>query len=127
MKSNLGAFCWNELATPNIEAAKDFYGKLLGWQFTDHDMGDTTYTMIHCEGEKFGGMWHIANEHKDQIPPHWMGYILVNDVAATLEQAKTMGATVKVPTTAAGDLGLFGIIMDPAGAHIAFWQAIENK
>ena len=125
-KSQFGAFCWYELATTNTQTAKDFYGKLLGWKFTDHEMGDTTYTMIECEGEKFGGMWHIPNEQKDQIPPHWLGYILVNDVAETVEQARSMGATVKMPPTAAGDFGRFAIIMDPTGAHIAFWQSIEK-
>src|SRR6201986_4062246 len=28
-----GAFCWNELYTSDLEAAKRFYGELFGWQW----------------------------------------------------------------------------------------------
>ncbi len=122
--SKIGEFCWNELATPDLKAAKDFYGKLLGWTFSEHEMGDCTYTMIKSKEGEFGGIWQIPNDQKDQIPPHWMGYILVDDVEATLEKAKSMGATVKLPITKAGDMGLFMVIADPTGAPIAFWQRL---
>lgn len=122
----IGEFCWNELATPNVKAAKDFYGKVLGWEFTDHDMGDMTYTMIKCGGGKeFGGIWQIPNDKKNEIPPHWMGYILVDNVDSILTKAKNAGATIKMPVTPAGDFGRFAIIVDPTGAHIAFWQSLK--
>lgn len=121
----IGEFCWNELATPNVKAAKDFYGKVLGWEFTDHDMGDMTYTMIKRGAKEFGGIWQIPNDQKNEIPPHWMGYILVDDVESTLTKAKNEGATVKMPVTPAGDFGRFAIIVDPTGAHIAFWQSLK--
>ena len=119
----IGAFCWNDLATPNVKASKEFYGELLGWKFTDVDMGEVTYTMIQCEDEEFGGMWQIPTEQNDHIPPHWMAYILVDDIENTLSKAIKMGATVKLPITQAGEKGCFSIIIDPTGAHIAFWQS----
>jgi uncharacterized protein len=120
--TKLTEFCWNELATTNVHAAKEFYSKLLGWQFTDHAMGDITYTMIKSGDEAFAGIWQIPSEKRDQIPPHWMSYILVKDVESTLEKAKSLGAEVTVPVTKAGDKGSFAIIADPTGAHIAFWE-----
>lgn len=125
-KPEVGEFCWNELATPNIKAAKDFYGELLGWTFTEIDMGDTSYTMIKRNNEGFGGIWHIPTDKQDEIPPHWMGYILVDDIESTLENAKKLGATVKMPVTQVGDMGKFIIIVDPTGAHIAFWQTLQQ-
>ncbi len=121
-KPKMGEFCWNELATANVKGAKDFYGKLLGWEFTEHDTGDMTYTMIGTGEHKFAGIWQIPTEQKDQIPPHWMSYILVDDLEGVFAKAKSLGATVKVPVTQAGDMGSFFIINDPTGAHIAFWQ-----
>ncbi|KTD24267.1 MULTISPECIES: VOC family protein [Legionella] len=119
-----GDFCWNELATSNVQAAKDFYGKLLGWKFTEENTsGDMTYTMITNSNHTFGGIWQIPTEQKDQIPPHWMGYILVDDIEQTLEKAKSLGATVKMPVTEVGEMGRFIVIMDPTGAHIAFWES----
>lgn len=123
---NIGEFCWNELATSNVKAAKDFYGKVLGWEFVDHTMDDMTYTMIKKADKEFGGIWQIPTEQKDQIPPHWMAYVLVENVEHTLEKAKNSGATVIRPVTAAGDMGLFAIIQDPTGARLAFWQALSK-
>jgi len=121
-----GEVCWTELATSDVHSAKKFYAELLGWQFTDYDMGDSTYTMIKAKNDEFGGMWHIPKDQQEQCPPHWMSYILVEDIDATLKQAQKLGATIVKPVTQAGDMGLFIIIQDPAGAHIAFWQVLNS-
>lgn len=63
-----GEFCWNELAVADKEAAKSFYGQLLGWTFTDHDMGEYTYTMIKNRDQEFGGLWQIPNDRQEEIP-----------------------------------------------------------
>jgi len=118
----VGEFCWNELATPNLKAAKDFYGKMFGWEFSDHEMGNTTYTMIRKGNKDFGGIWSIPKEQQNQIPPHWMTYILVDDLDKALVKAQKHGAKVIKGATQAGEMGRFGIIVDPTGAHIAFWQ-----
>ncbi|MGQ3888288.1 VOC family protein, partial [Legionella sp. CNM-1927-20] len=39
-------FCWHELITPQLNKAKDFYTKLLGWKFIEHDVNNSAYTMI---------------------------------------------------------------------------------
>lgn len=122
---NYGEVCWNELATPNAQAAKDFYSKMFGWQYTDVPMGNDTYTMVKKNGKEFGGIWSIPKDQQNQIPPHWMTYILVEDLDKALEQAKKLGATIMKGATQAGDLGRLGIIVDPTGAHIAFWQSFK--
>lgn len=121
----LGEFCWTELATSNVQAAKDFYGKVFGWQFVDQSMGDTTYTMIKLNDQSFGGIWAIPKDKEGQIPSHWMSYILVEDVEKSLEKALKNGAAVMKPVTRAGDMGLFAIITDPTGASIALWQPLK--
>ncbi|CDZ76272.1 27 kDa antigen Cfp30B [Legionella massiliensis] len=123
----VGEFCWNELATNDVNAAKDFYGNLLGWTFSEHKTDDSIYTMIKHKDGEFGGMWQIPNEQKNQIPPHWMGYILVDDIESTLNNATKLGATVKMPVTQVGEMGRFIVIADPTGAHIAFWQTLNQK
>lgn len=120
-----GTFCWNELATPNLQAAKTFYGDVLGWTFTEHEMGEMTYIKISMGGQEFGGMWQIPTAEKDHIPPHWMGYIYVEDIQQTVEKAEKAGASITMPITPAGNFGLFAVIEDPTGAHIAFWQALS--
>ena len=31
-----GTFSWTDLATPDAQASKDFYGGLFGWDFEDN-------------------------------------------------------------------------------------------
>ena len=45
-----GAFSWSELTTSDPKEARRFYGKLLGWQFQDMDMGTGMYTVINVGG-----------------------------------------------------------------------------
>lgn len=122
-----GEFVWNELATTNLQGAKDFYSKVFGWEFTDKDMGDMTYTFIKKGDKEFGGIWSIPAEQQSQIPPHWLAYILVEDVEKSLEKARQNGATVIKPVQKAGEMGLFAIIKDPSGAHLALWQSLKPK
>jgi len=116
-------FCWNELATPNVEAAKEFYSRCFGWTFIDHKMDHGTYTMIKHGDQEFAGMWHITDDMAKDVPPHWMSYILVDDIDEMLLKVQKNGASVKVPVTKAGEFGRFAVITDPTGAHIAMWQA----
>jgi len=125
-KPKIGEFCWNELATTNLPAAKDFYGKVFGWKFSDHEMGDTTYTMIKTNDQDFGGIWSIPKDQQKHIPPHWMAYILVANLEESVAKAQKNGATVVKPATNAGDMGRLAVITDPAGAHIALWQPLKK-
>lgn len=124
--SRTGEFVWNELATPNVQAAKDFYGKVFGWEFVDHKMGDMTYTIIKKGQKEFGGIWAIPEAQQSQIPPHWIAYILVDNIEESLEKARKNGATVIKPVQKAGDMGYFTIVKDPTGAHIALWQSLKK-
>jgi len=125
-ENKAGELCWTELATTNVQAAKDFYGKVFGWQFTDHDMGDMKYTLVKVNGKEFGGMWSIPKEKEKHIPPHWMGYILVENLEDSLAKATKSGASIVKPADNAGEFGRFAIITDPTGAHIALWQNLKS-
>lgn len=122
-KPNGSEFCWNELATRNVQAAKEFYGKIFGWEFTDEKTGDMTYTVIKNKEEGLGGIWQIPDEKKDKIPPHWLGYVSVENLEHVVKEAEKLGATIIVQPKPVGDWGRFAVIEDPVGAHLAFWQS----
>lgn len=122
--SHQGEFCWNELMTPNVKKAKEFYSSLFGWETHDHDMGDKTYTMFKCAGKDIGGM--MQTPPGQNIPPHWMSYVYVDDLDSTIAKAKSLGALIKVDKTQVADFGRFAIIEDPTGAHIAVWQSLKE-
>lgn len=121
-QTTAGQFCWNELATPNLTMAKEFYSKVLGWQFHELPAGEMTYTIVKADGKDIAGIWQIPAEQQAHIPPHWLAYILVEDVEAALAKAVAHGGKAVKEVTQAGDMGRFAIITDPTGAHLAFWQ-----
>jgi predicted enzyme related to lactoylglutathione lyase len=126
MMPKSGEFVWNELATPDLKATKDFYGKVFGWEFVDKKMDTMTYTIVKKENKEFGGIWAIPKEQQSQIPAHWVPYILVDNIEQTLEKARQNGATVLKPAQKAGDMGMFAIIKDPTGASVALWQNLKK-
>lgn len=126
MAPKIGEFVWNELATANVQGAKDFYGNVFGWEFVDKKTDEMTYTMIKKGNKEFAGIWAIPTAQQNQIPPHWLAYILVENVEQSLEKARQNGATVIKPVQKVGDMGLFAVIQDPTGAHVALWQAIKK-
>lgn len=125
--SQFGEICWSELATNDVKTAKDFYGNLFGWEFKDNNMDGMTYTEIKSNNKVFGGIWGIPKEMQQHIPPHWMSYVLVENVDTSLEKAMTNGCSVKKEATNVGDFGRFAVIQDPTGAHIALWQMLRAK
>jgi uncharacterized protein len=122
-----GEFCWNELMTPNPEAAKQFYSKLLGWEFeTENINQESPYFMIKKGELPIGGMMQIPKDKENHIPPHWGSYIFVEDLKATVEKAKSLGAKIVVDITPVKDFGHFAVIQDPTGAYISFWHSVKR-
>ncbi len=109
-----------ELATTNLNKAKDFYGSLFDWKLEDVEMGGgETYTMVKVGDGTGGGMMRQPMAGQ---PSMWLAYVLVDDVKETTAKAKSLGAKVIRDVSEVPNMGQFAIIMDPTGAGIAFWQ-----
>ena len=113
-----GTFCWNELATRDLDAAKRFYTELLGWQFQVSDAAGMAYHEIVAGGEHIGGLYQMTAEYGG-MPSHWMAYVAVEDVDASAKRAEELGAKVCVPPTDIPNTGRFCLITDPTGANIS--------
>lgn len=116
-----GTFCWNELATKDVEAAKKFYTELLGWQLQAGETAGMIYNEIVANGEHVGGIYQMMAEQGD-LPSHWMSYVAVDDVDAKAEQVKALGGTVRVPPTDIPRVGRFCVINDLTGAALSLIQ-----
>jgi len=121
----VGEFCWTELSTPDVQAAKDFYGQVFDWKFTEHPMGDKIYTMVRRNDKEFAGIWAIAKNQQPPIEPRWVTYLLVESLEESLKKAAKHGAKLIQPLTQVGDYGLFAVIQDPTGADLALWQPLK--
>ncbi len=116
-----GQFCWNELMTGDLDAAKSFYKELFGWESYEIPGNDMVYTVFKSGEHDIAGLLHQP-EGEDDVPAHWMSYLAVDDIAASVDKVETLGGSIKVPVTTVGEAGSFAVIVDPTGAHVGFWQ-----
>ncbi len=109
-----------ELQTGNLAKAKEFYSKLFDWQLQDLPMSDgNSYTMINV-GEGTGG--GMMKSPAPDVPPHWLAYVGVDDVAASTKKAKSLGAKILQDVMEVGGYGWMSVIADPTGAVFALWK-----
>ena len=113
-----------ELATTDVEKAKAFYTKLFGWKLEDMPMPDFTYTLINV-GEGTGG--GMMKQMIPGAPSAWMAYVLVDDIGAATQKAKSLGAKVMRDVTEVPDAGWLSIIVDPTGAMLGLWKPKAKK
>jgi len=120
-----GAFCWNELATTNLDEAKKFYTELLGWTLKEGQPGGMIYNEITAGGRPSGGMYQLTPEMAG-APSHWMAYVAVDDVDAKAKRVEELGGKVSMPPTDIPNVGRFCVINDPTGASIALIKLIGH-
>jgi len=114
------AFVHVELNTDDVERAKEFYGKLFDWELGDgvpFELG--TYTTIKV-GEGTGG--GMLKNPMPGVPSFWLPYVLVDDIRAATEKARSLGAKIVRDVTEVMGAGWLSIIADPTGAGLGLWE-----
>jgi len=107
-----------ELSTPDAAKAKAFYSDLFGWTFKDEDMGPAgTYSVFHPSSGPGGGLYSMPG-----MPTFWLAYVGVDDINASTEKAKSLGATIHKGPMEIPNIGWMTILVDPTGATIALFQ-----
>ena len=125
MSEDHGRFIWYELMTPDIEAAKRFYGEVVGWTAQAMPMEGSAYNVFEAGGAGVGGAMPLSDAHRAQgVPPNWTGYICVDDCDAVARKAEALGGSVVRPPTDIPGIGRFAIIADPHGAVSAIMKPI---
>ncbi len=125
MSKTQGRFVWYELMTTDTEGAKAFYKAVVGWDVQDMPMPGMTYTILSIGGTQVAGLM-ARPEMAKNTPPAWFGYVAVDDVDASAEQAKKLGGQVHVPPTDIPNVGRFSMIADPQGAVISLFKAPQQ-
>lgn len=112
-----GHFYWNELMTTDVEKAKDFYAKTLGWTYEAMPMPDGVYHVIGDGGKMpIGGLMDMPKEVPAGTPPHWFSYIAVDDVDKRVAALEKEGGTVMRPPFDIPGVGRIAIVQDSTGA-----------
>ena len=83
--SSQGKFVWYELMTTDVKATEAFYGHVVGWGARDAGMPEPYTLLLVGKGDtasQVAGVMKLPAEAAG-APPHWTGYVAVNDVDTT--------------------------------------------
>ncbi len=122
MTPAIGSIGWIDLTVPDAEGVRRFYEQVVGWKPQPIDMeGYADYCMLPPGSDQpAAGVCHARGPNAD-LPPHWLVYITVADVAQSVAACKANGGTVlREPREMGG--ALIAVIKDPAGAVCALFQ-----
>jgi uncharacterized protein len=115
--NDVGALCWNELATTDVERAKAFFAELFGWNY---ETGASGYASIRNRGRLNGGI-REQTEQERAIPPNWLPYFTVEDADDAARHAERLGGRALSPATDI-HIGRCAVIADPQGAAFAVFE-----
>jgi predicted enzyme related to lactoylglutathione lyase len=118
------SLCWNEVLTRDADADRRFYPAVFGWVAgkPTFEGAPESYTVWELDGKPVGGMMQMTDEYfPPEIPPHWGVCFAVADCDATVEKARTLGATITVEPMDM-PIGRFAGIIDPQGASFSVMQ-----
>jgi predicted enzyme related to lactoylglutathione lyase len=119
-------FFWYDVMTSDTAAATKFYADVVGW--VPQDSGSPGYTALTVDGVGTAGLMAIPEDAaKMGVPPCWMGYILVDDVAASCDAIKAAGGRVeKGPITIDGVI-TFAVAGDPQNGGFMIAKPMSAK
>jgi hypothetical protein len=112
-----GAFCWNELYTSDLDAAKEFYSGLFGWEWQPFENSPDPYFVIMNNGKGNGGIRGLA---EPDMPPNWLVYFVVDDIDQGLSKLGELGGQKMMGPV---DIGVakIAIVQDPQGGTFALY------
>jgi len=110
--NEVGAWGWNELVSPAMAAAGEFYAGLLGWSASQIP-GPLPRTSFGL-GELLIGGGHPPTPQEGETP-RWTVAFMVADADQSVALVQRLGGTVLLGPVEI-PIGKFAIVADPAGA-----------
>ena len=120
---SIGCISWLDLTVANASASRDFYQKVVGWSVQVVEMEDTSeryadYSMLGDDGNPAAGVCHARGVNVG-LPPIWMLYLPVSDLAESLRRVREGGGKIIKETTGADGGYAYAVVQDPVGACLA--------
>ena len=119
----MGRISWLDLTVPDASATRDFYRRVVGWSVEDvrmEDGGDSyaDYNMLGADGKPAAGVCHARGVNTG-LPPVWMIYLPVGDLAESLRRVPAEGGRVIRAMQGKGGEYVYAAVQDPVGATLA--------
>jgi predicted enzyme related to lactoylglutathione lyase len=121
-----GTPIWNELLTPDIGRASQFYSDVFGLtsQESTQPWGSAaSYTTFSSGGRAVAGAVPVTEGALEDAPPHWNVYFTVVDADESVAQAEALGAKLLLPPYDLEGTGRMATLTDPQGALFCLMQS----
>ncbi len=115
------SFAWNELATRDLNKAKDFYSKVFGYGVKSNPMPEGEYVEWQINGRSVAGAQAMGSMYPPEVPAHWLVYFAVANADDTVKKAQALGGKTMTPTIDIPQ-GRMAVLSDPQGAAFAIIQ-----
>lgn len=120
-----GTPCWIDLMSNDLERAKQFYGAVFGWEFTDTGEESGHYNLATLNGKQVAG---VGQKMPDQPGPAvWVTYLWADDADAIVERVGKAGGNVFMPPMDVPGAGRMAMAADNTGAAFGIWQGREHR
>lgn len=113
--NDVGCLCMNELATPDMEAARSFYGRLFGWTVEVSDAPEGPVMVFN--GGNINGAFFAPPEG---APPHWRPCFTVESTEKAVERVRELGGQQLLEPLEIGH-GSIAMVLDPQGARFTIF------
>jgi len=116
-----GTPCWVDMSVADLDAAKAFYGPVVGWTFVDTGEAFGHYTLCQRDGHSAAAISSVMPGGDGPVP--WTVYLASEDAAATAKLVTEYGGTLLVEPMEIPGMGVMAIAVDPTGGVFGIWQA----
>ncbi len=121
--ARMGRISWLDLTVSDASTTRDFYRQVVGWSVQDVEMEDASeryadYNMLGDDGDPAAGICHARGVNRD-LPPVWMLYLPVGDLAESLRRVREEGGKVLKATRGTDGEYAYAAVEDPVGACLA--------
>lgn len=118
-----GTPSYADLASPDLDASRAFYGALFGWTGEPStEPGAMGYTVFMLGDAAVAGLGPTFGD----TPPHWNTYVTVADVDEVTAAAAAAGGQVLMGGMDVFTAGRMAVIADPGGAALSLWQSRDH-
>jgi len=121
--ARVGLISWLDLTVSNATPTRDFYRQVVGWSVQDVEMEDGSdryadYKMFGDDGSPAAGVCHARGVNLG-LPPVWMIYLPVGDLAESVRRVREEGGKIIKATRGNGEEYACAVVQDLVGACLA--------
>ncbi len=121
-----GSWVWTELWTDDVDAAADFYAKVIGYGQSEVERREEKYRVFKFGEELHAGLVKIPAE-LENVEPGWAAYVGVENLTTTMARVRELGGRVIFASEDNPVRGAVALIADPGGAVLFVHQIGSAK